>query len=191
MSHKYELVNPFIDGEFKRIFTGKSSLDTAHKCYSELSHYMRAPMPEFMFTMRRIKDKQLVHYMVKENSTDETTVEYSITESKIENTPEELQMFEKKLSEISTEKTGGSSKEKKKSKKDKDESSSSSSSSLSSDSERKYSNKYLYNYRPNQPILYYWYYPMIYQTRHFIVPHFKVPLTPLIQIYIPDSNIWL
>jgi hypothetical protein len=170
----YELVNPYIDGPFKRVFNGKNMLDTANKCYGELAHHLREPLPKFRFTMRKLKDNKFVHFKVKEKTVSDGSIEYSISEDKIKHTKKELSDFENKIDNIKN-KVGG---------KHKDSSDDSSDDLWNSDSDDLYQNKYKYPIRRDQPILYYYYDPVIYRLKRFYVPHFKLPLSPLVSVYV-------
>ena len=108
MNKKYELVNPFIIGSFNRIVTADNSLQAAHLTYQSLSQYMTGHMPNFKFTLQRVKsgyqtgggkDTDYLHFQVfekkvKKNSTN-NNIEYAIkpikTNVMIDNFQEKLQ----------------------------------------------------------------------------------------------------
>jgi hypothetical protein len=91
MSKNYELVNPYIIGSFNRIVTADNSLQAAHLTYQSLSQYITGHMPNFKFTLQRVKtgyqtgggkDTDYLHYQVfekkaKKNSTN-NNIEYVI-----------------------------------------------------------------------------------------------------------------
>ena len=93
MNKKYELVNPFIIGSFNRVITADNSLQAAHLTYQSLSQYMTGHMPNFKFTLQRVKsgyqtgggkDSDYLHFQVfekksKKSSTNENNkIEYAI-----------------------------------------------------------------------------------------------------------------
>jgi len=129
--------------------------------------------------MKKLQGGEIKHFEVKEKTNKEGVVDFVLKDSKIVSTPEELSSFEEQLH---TFKVGG-----RKKKYDEESSSSSSSDEWSSDSDEYYrKKKYIYPYplRRDQPILYYWYEPKIYRVNTVFVPHFRLPLAPLVAIRI-------
>lgn len=71
----YLLINPFILGQEKPIFKAESPLDAANKAYKSLSGNFSNNVPEFIFTLQKLKKKKQLgggsnkdysHFMVKE-----------------------------------------------------------------------------------------------------------------------------
>jgi len=189
----YLLVNPYIEGSLEKVFSANNSLDAADKVYSSISKYFSNSIPNFKFTLMRIKDshvqsggdysnfdftkknnKHLLHFKVNEthvNNTDK--VDFSITpySGKLvlldqfkESLQNHLNRSKNKTNKNKTNKTGG-----KKSKFDDDSSSSDSDSDFKTTRVKK-------NYIID-PITYWWYNPFIYYTDQIYIPSFVSPLS--------------
>lgn len=179
----FQLVNPYIEGDFKTIFSGKTSYDAAQKAWDGLSEHLTNNVPKFGFTLERMNDKKLIHFVVKENIKD-GLVDYKLIEHQVEMNDEEIKHLRDKINSFRHQ-TGG--RKHKKDKKDKDSESNDDSGSDSDSSEVfskvKY-NKYMHQ---SQPILYMWYNPLIYRFDTLFVPTFVVPLTPYIEIELSSA----
>ena len=179
----FQLVNPYVEGDFKTIFTGKTSYDAAQKAWDGLSEYLTNNVPKFGFTLERMNDHKLVHFVVKENIKD-GLVDYKLIEHQIDMTNEEINHLREKINNFRKQ-SGG---RKRKSPKDKKDDSDDSDSSESSDSSEVYSkvkyNKYMHQ---SQPILYMWYNPLVYRFDNLFIPTFTVPLTPYIEIELSSA----
>lgn len=189
----FELINPHIEGEFKRIFKEDTPLKAANNCYIKLSEYIRNPVNEFYYTLKNIKTNKYHNFLVKEKDNKKNkTLSYEINEIKSKINKDELDNFEKNLDQIKNNMTGGD-KKRKKSKKYTDVSDSSDtvsdsdSSTYINDSDKYTKYKYVYPYIPYTPISYYWYYPYIYPVSKIFVPHFSLPLTPIVEIGLASS----
>lgn len=173
-STSYELVNPYIEGSFKKIFSGKTSLEASRKCYGELSQYIRNSMPKFNFTLRRVSDGKYVHFKVKETmNKNGNEASYTLSQARIKPSADALSNFETKLEKLKhNSKSGG------RRRRDYDDDDSE---LWDSDDSDMYRRNY-YPYRTDQPILYYWYDPIIYSIPTYYAPHFVLPLTPLVEV---------
>lgn len=185
---KFQLVNPYIEGDFKTEYSGKTASDCAENVWDNLSGYLTGNVPKFAFTLQQNSNNKLHHFLVKEDVNDDL-VNYSIKPLNIDldkNTSSKLQSKIKKMSQ-----SGGNSKNKKKSNKDDDDSSSSS--TCSDDLDELY-HKVMKkkNRHQTQPILYWWYTPSLYQytVGSVFVPTFVVPLTPYVEIYPLSTAFW-
>lgn len=183
-STNFELINPYIEGEFKRIFSADECIKAAKKCHISMAEYIRSPMPKFYYTLKNIKSGKLHHFVVKEKIKKNNSADFNIEEIKINHTKEELQNFHKKLDNFKQK--GGKRRKL-------DDSSDSDSDFMDDDSSDYYHrSKYSYPYRTDQPILYYWYDPLLYKVNRFYLPHFVLPLSPLVEVnlssaFFPDT----
>ena len=93
----------------------------------------------------------------------------------------ELKNFENNLSSIQNNLSGGKKKYSESDDSDLDDDSS------SSESEKYTKFKYIHPYIPYSPITHYWYYPYIYPVNKIFIPHFSLPLTPIVEIGLSTS----
>ena len=166
----YQLINPYIEGDFKTAYDGKSPIDAGEKAWVNLSRYLTGNVPKFAFTMERTSDHKHFHFVVKEN-VEGDNVSFSVKKVDVKVPKEGLQAFKKKVSSL-RDQSGG---------KKKDDSSSSS----DSDSELyKKIMKHKYNHM-SQPILYWWYTPYLYDVTlgSVYMPNFTIPLSPYVELY--------
>jgi hypothetical protein len=177
-SINFELVNPYIEGNFKKIFSDNNSILAAQKCYINLSKYIRNPMPKFYYTLRDMKSGQYHHFIVKEKANKNNNASYKIEEINIDNNKKELEQFENNINEFRNKKGGLYIPEN-----DNDDD------DLFEEDTELYKSHYnnIYNHRKDQPILYYWYDPYIYKINTLYIPHFVLPLTPLVQVNLSSA----
>jgi hypothetical protein len=186
----YLLVNPYIEGSLDKVFSANNSLEAADKAYTAISKYFSNSIPNFKFTLIRIKDshvqsggdysnldfttknnKHLLHFKVKESKVSNSDrVDFSIVPFNgklvlINQFKSSLQShLNRHKKNNKNEKEGG-----KKSKfKNHDDDSSSDSSEL-------YETRVKKNYIID-PITYWWYNPFIYYTDQIYIPSFVYPL---------------
>lgn len=175
----FQLVNPYIEGDFKSVFSGKSSYDAAQKAWDSLSEHLTNNVPKFGFTLERMNDKKLVHFVVKENIND-GLVDYKLIEHNVEMSDDEVSRLQDKVDNFRKQ-SGGRRKKR-------DDSDSESHELDLSDSSEVYSkvmyNKYLHQ---SQPIVYMWYNPLVYRFDTLFIPTFTVPLTPYIEIELSSA----
>jgi hypothetical protein len=189
----FELINPYIEGSFKTIFTGANAIGAADTCFKSISSYIRNPMPSFYFTLKNMKGGKLHHFKVSEKLINGNTSDYMIAELDLNNDKSHIESLEKKIDSLKARHDDKKNNVLKggKSKKTLDDFDDDSSSSSDSDDNepRNYSNKTYteYVYQPQQPILYYWYDPYIYNIPTFYTPHFSLPITPLVEINLSSA----
>lgn len=178
---KYTLLNPHIHGKFDTVFSGNSPLDAGTNAWNSMSEYFRGPLPKFAFTMERNTDKQLFHFLVKETRLENgkkisdweiEEIQPNLTSSEIKDFNDKLNLKRQSDLQDDRNQTGG------KHHHHHDDDDDDSSSTSESDIYHKY--KLLKN-KPALPIMYWWYYPSLYQTSLFI-PTFVYPLIPFIEI---------
>lgn len=183
----YKLVNPFIEGDLKNSFAGKTQLEAASKAWNALSANFSGSTPKFAFTLQRVKDGQLFHFTVSEK-THKDKVDFSIQEHGLEES-EKLKKFKNRLTEV-TEMSGGRRKYLMRDE-DEDEDDEDEDEDSESDVDRELKSYLRRMKRRNQhmPILYWWYYPAVYQPifeqinlHSFFVPQFLPPMTPIIEV---------
>jgi hypothetical protein len=179
----YQLVNPHIEGNFKKIFSGNKPIQAGKKAWDNLSHYFSNPLKEFHFSLERLNDKKLYHFGVKEQMNG-SRIDYTIKQMKLEENSDNkaLKAFRQKLNEVQNGGRHNGGKH--------DDDSSSSSSSDSSSSSSSSDDKLLYKHYTNveQPIVYWWYDPYIYKINRVHMPCFLWPLTPAVELsltYVP------
>ena len=119
MSKTYELVNPFILGTFDRKVSADNSLQAAHIAYQNISQYFTGHMPNFKFSLQRVKNNSMtgggkesdyLHFETFEKKSKKNIkgIEYAIKPIKsnvnIDNFQQKLQNFltRKKISTVIT-----------------------------------------------------------------------------------------
>lgn len=191
----YQLVNPYIDGKFNTVFSGNTPQDAAIKAWDSVSQYITNNVPKFAFTIERLNDKKLYHYVVKENVKKNTRlVDYAISELNLNLTDTQIQNFRKQSEKMRHGKNNNENDDAddqegghycKRHKRhncrhavgDEDDDSSS-----SSDSDI-YRQVQAMKYRQMpQPVVYWWYTPGLYNFESLYIPTFVVPLTPYIEL---------
>ena len=190
--YNFELINPYLEGNINKIFKGKNADKVAEKFFLEFSQYIRNPLNNYYYTIKNLSTGKYHHYKVKESYTNEQNAEtnYNLEQINIKNEKENVKYFEKTLNNIISQQ-GGKRKKKRKSKKSSESSDSESSSDSDFDSELMSSDSDIRDYESNRrftsPISYYWYYPYFYGTDKLYIPHFSLPLSPLVQIHYDSS----
>ena len=159
----FELVNPYVIGTMKKTFNVESSGEAASQAWSNLSKHAVNNVPKFAFTIKKISDNKLYHYVVKEKLGKNKEVSFSIKELKLNLSSSENSKFLAKVNQLdnSGKLSGGSKK--------KNDSPSSSSSDSSSDSDSDSDSdtdevirKIRYFKNKNQPLSFLWYNPVMY-----------------------------
>ncbi len=177
----YQLVNPYIGGEFKTTFAAKSPFTAAKDAWQSLSPHLTSYVPRFAFTMQRLSDNKLFHYVIKEeiinDSSSGKNVNYSLSDLESDKKySEEIKDFLKNVNKYRNKKGG-----KKKKNKDDDSSDSDSESDDDDDSDEEIYSKV--RSRNTQPITWFVYYPLkTYNINQLYLPTFVLPLTPTVQI---------
>lgn len=177
MANTYNLVNPFIKGEFKSKITASNSLEAARTFYNDISQHFNGTVPKFYFTIQKGQSGsgKLYHFEVQEKILKNNNVQFSL--EPYTNNNENIQSFTNKLSAIKDKfvQEGGKKKRhgKKKHHKRKTE---------SSDSESEDDYKIYYPSVYNTPLYYWWYDPYVYNLSSVYVPTFQPYVTPTIQV---------
>lgn len=182
---KFELVNPYIEGNFQTVYSSKNEKECAEELWNNLSGYLTGHVPKFAFTIKNKSNDKLSHFLVKENIEGDL-VDYSINELNVELNKEALKQFNSKINKINSVQSGG-----RKHKKEEDDDSSSSD---SDDELFEIYEKVMKKRRKahSNPIVYWWYTPTIYEyvVGSVFCPTFVVPLMPLVEIYSLSSALW-
>ena len=64
----FRLVNPYIEGDFNKVYSGKTAQTAARNVWENLSKHITNNVPKFAFTLERVNDGELFHYMIQEKS---------------------------------------------------------------------------------------------------------------------------
>lgn len=179
----FRLINPYIEGSFKKIFTGNSAHDAATEAWNNLSKNFTNNVPKFAFTLEKLNGGTLHHYIVKEKIGNNKMVNYKLTEMDIKNKSEQIKNFKNNLKTIQN---GG---KKRREEEDDDESSSTSSDEDSESSEIFQKIRLQKFLKRDSPIVYWWYDPMLYNMDYFYMPTFVSTLSPYVAI--TTSNTYL
>jgi len=68
----YTLVNPYIEGDFKKSYSASSPIDAAQSTWKNLSQYITGDVPKFAFTLQKEGSNELLHFLVKEEVNNKT-----------------------------------------------------------------------------------------------------------------------
>ena len=195
----YELVNPYIVGSMKKTFNAADSNEAANEAWGNLSKYVTNNVPKFAFTIRKVSDGKLFHYLVKEKLTKNKSVDFSMKELQLNLTPAEEITFSNEIKKVEESAAGKLVGGKKKSRKDSSSESDDSNSDSDSDSDSDLIYDKIRNFRnKNQPLSYLWYSPLIYNkdgnVSSVYIPSFTYPIIPYVQldvkgIFFPFLNI--
>ena len=175
----FQLVNPYIVGDMKKTFNTSSSGEAADEAWGNLSKYITNNIPKFAFTMKRLSDGKLYHFVVKEKVAKNKMVNYSIKELSIKLNQDEESNFNKHIAKLENQ-LGG-----KRSKDDSDSESDSDSDSSSESSDEDDLIKRI-RYFKNKPLNYLWYSPLIYNKDGTLtsvyLPSFTYPIVPYLEL---------
>lgn len=171
----YQLVNPYISGQFNTSFEGSSPIKAATKCWESLSSKFTNCIPNFAFSLQDGGNK-LHHFLVKEKVSRDGEVSFNIKPYTKTNDAK----VSKFLSKVSKLQEGG-----KRKKKDDD-----SSSSSDSDELNRLRYEHIKNKANNSKLvgsyMWYWsYYPTIYDVSYydsFYIPTLVAPYMPYINV---------
>lgn len=189
----YKIANPYIEGGFKNLFTASTPQEAAKKAWEGLSANFACELPRFGFSLEKLNDGTMSHFVVKEGISQKGGVKYAITQihPKKDNLKEMLKEVQKKQS--GGEEKHGDKHDKHKKREHVDDSSSStsdvddSSSDDSSDFDSEIYRRLKYKRLKNKvsPIFTYWWYdPTLYDLGSFYSPVFYSPsFTPYVEIY--------
>jgi hypothetical protein len=178
MVNSYLMVNPHIEGDFKKKIKAKNSKEAAQKFYKELSGHFSNAVPTFHFTIQKggSGSGNHYHFEVTENRKDQK-VDFNIRKIDLKDELKVLDKFKNRRSKWLKEfQAGGKKKSSKKSKKD------DSSDSSDSSSDEAFIKRAKKNSIYNQPLYYWWYDPYLYSLDTVYVPTFYSYVTPYIQL---------
>jgi len=208
MVNNYNLINPYIQGNFNTAVKAKNSYEAANSFYSELSKTFNNSVPSFNFSIQKgvLGNGKIYHFNVKElrSNKNNNQVNYSLKALNINN-EKILNKFKENLNDFKdkfgqAEQAGGKKhkkkqKKNKKSKHDDSDKKSESSDSESSDSSDTISEsildtdniyKRIKSYTPEHKEIYYWWYdPYVYNLNSIYIPTFYSYITPYIEISLP------
>jgi len=188
----YKLINPYVKGKMKNLFTGNTPEDAAQKTWSKLSSYINQNVPKFAFSLERINDKKKFHFVVREKI-KKGIVDYSLEKLVISNSDSKFDKFkEKTLAFKKKEQILGGERKKLENDKNKDDDDDDSDSDLFDldddddddfdlDDEHNDMIMQLYEYKPS-PIMYWFYNPVLYGVDYMFLPTFTAPLIPYVEI---------
>lgn len=174
---EYKLINPYIEGQFQKLYQGNTPLDAAHEAWNNLSKNLVNYIPEFSFTVERVGDNKMFHYRVNEKVKN-NEVDFTLSEIDVKLTSSKKKKFTDSFNKFqSNVQSGGKSKKKKRKRKRKSDDS----------DEDEDEDEFLYNlfndgFRSwNSPITYFWYYPNLYDYDYdfYFIPNWTYPLSPL------------
>jgi hypothetical protein len=184
MVNSYVLVNPYIEGDFKKDIKAKNSMEASKAFYKNLSEHFNNSVPKFYFTIQKGKSGDGKYYnfeVVEKRDGDE--VSFSIKPYKSSNI-KDMSRFNEKLSDFKNKfAQAGGKKHKHGKHKKRDDSDSDSISST--DSEDFYRTARSYVPVVNQPFYYWWYDPYVYNLNSLWIPTFYSYVQPYIEISIP------
>ena len=176
----YDLVNPVLGGNINTSFQSKTPLEAAQSAWLHISQYFLNNVPKFAFTLKG-GDGKLHHYMVNEKVDEHKTASYTISSLNVKLNASQISNFGKQVDsingKINNDQQGG--KKHHSHKHDVDDSSSSSSDEELEDAIRSLKYKAM---TQSQPLYYFWYNPLMYNTVDLYVPTFIAPISPYVHI---------
>ncbi|CAH6421781.1 Hypothetical protein KVN_LOCUS467 [uncultured virus] len=187
--NEYKLVNPFIQGNFTNIFKGSEPLEAAQNVWKTLSGYFTNNLPKFAFSLQNAKDKTLSHFLVQEKIKDDN-VNYEISEINQPFSKTEEDAFINKLNDLQQETIKGGRRRRRyrNSYDDEDDDEDDDFDDLDEDYDKKKLKK-MYNkikyqnlIKTNQPIIHWWYNPLLYKLPSVYIPTFIAPISPYVEI---------
>lgn len=180
MKKDYEIVNPYIVGNFDKKITSSNVKKAAHKAYKQISNYFvnNTPLPLFCFTLK--SDDNLYHFKASEKSSKKG-INYEIVPYNDVSKTKENQ-FKSLLSSMS----GGNFDEFF----DTEDDSSSSSSSDEDDTFDLDGTKIKYGIPMRTDITKFWYTPVIYpiSSKQLYIPIFDNVITPIVKLNLELSK---
>lgn len=184
MVNTYKLVNPYIQGNFKRAVKATNSVEAANMFYKNLSKHFNNSVPKFYFTIQKGSSGlgKYYHFEVRENrEEDEVSFEVKPYNKGIEKS--EMATFENKLSTFKAKFSQDGGKKNKKSKsKSKSKLMDDSDDIFDDSSEEFYKRARQYMPVTNSTIYYWWYDPYVYKLDSLYIPTFYSYVTPYIQL---------
>lgn len=178
MTIKYKLLNPHVEGTFKKVVAADKPADAGKKIWSNLSKHFSNTVPKFYFTLENTETGSLHHIEVGEKikkNGDSQFVDYIISEYNNPRSKKDIDKFRKNLTKFQE---GG----KYKCDNDDDDLCDSSESDIYQMAKR-------YKTTTQPPIYYWWYDPYIYKIDKLYLPSFVVPVTPYVELNLSSAFI--
>lgn len=183
----FKLVNPKIIGDFNDIVTANNKSDAADKTWMQLTKYITNNVPRFLFTLEDQESGLLYNFQVDENpdgkiaNYDITELDSKLTKSQIKSFKNQLAKIERKTQHLINGMYGGQRRHRY----HEDDS--------TTDSEELYDKiKLIKSINTPQPIVYWWYTPVLYEyykLPSIYIPTFNPPLLPYVEVGL--SSAWL
>ena len=163
---EYKLINPHIEGKFEKLYSGETPFDAAKGLWENLSSNFTNCVPEFAFTVERVKDHKMIHFKVNEK-VKSGEVDYTITELNAKISAAKQKKFNQKLGQFKKKVQAGGKKPKK---------------DDSSDSDLYDLFLMTDHLMYESPITYFWYYPDFYpfEYDYYFVPTWIPSLSPYV-----------
>jgi hypothetical protein len=188
----YRLINPYVKGKMKNLFSGNTPEDAAQKTWNKLSSYINQNVPRFAFSLERINDKKKFHFMVRE-SINKGSVNYSLESLSFANSDKKLNKFLDKVEQfkLKEKQIGGRKKryEDDDLLDDDDDLPDLDDDDDLPDLDDDHKDMILQLYKTSVMPINYWYYnPIIYGIDYVFIPTFTVPLVPYVEIDLSPYN---
>jgi len=194
----FKLINPIIIGEFRNTVEADNHLEAARDIWMGVSRYITQNLPMYAITVENLDDGKIYNFKIEEVKIGNETDYKICTDNKL--SPEQLKEFKKLSNEVdstaslayqlSKENMKGGKRDRYKNFKysahdNVDDDDSSSTTSEDEKILKKY--KILENIKKPQPIVFWWYNPLIYKIPYIFVPSVKAPLMPYIEINLSSA----
>jgi hypothetical protein len=187
----FKLVNPKIIGDFSDTISAQNEADAADKTWLKITKYTTKNLPKFLFTLENTQSGKLHNFAVDESpdgkiaNYDISEFDSNLTNSQVKSFKNELARLERKTKHL-TRGTQEGGRRHKHHRYDDDDSSTSESDDLYDQI------RLIKSINSPQPIVYWWYTPMLYTTYkipNIYIPTFNPPLLPYVEINL--SSAWL
>lgn len=76
----YQLVNPYVTGNFNRLSKGKCPATAAKRVYKRLASNFNQSVPQYYISIERLKDGKLFHFQVEEEGHQDGGVDFTMTQ---------------------------------------------------------------------------------------------------------------
>lgn len=183
----FKLANPKIIGDFNDTIKANNKRDAADKTWVNLTKYITKNVPRFLFTLEDQESGLLHNFQVDESpdgkiaNYDISELDLNLTKSQIKSFKNELTRIERKTQHLVGEMDGG---RRRRHRYHEDDS--------TTESELYEKIKLIRSINTPQPIVYWWYTPVLYSTYKLpsiYIPTFNPPLLPYVEISL--SSAWL
>lgn len=173
----FKLINPYIDGSLKTVFSADNAKNAAEQVWESLSGHVLNNVPKFAFTLEQTSDGSLHNFIVQERSKDKK-VKYCINELDCDVSAKTKKAFKKNLENFKNKKTQYGGKKRYDDDEDLDDD--------DDDDDEVYEELFYKNlFRRRYPINFVWYDPRMYKLDYVVSPTWVNPN----QRYIPPTVI--